>query len=70
MAKLRKLLQQKLKKDVSWTWTANDSKIVQNFKKMCKNLLVLNLPNEGDDLILEIDASNEHWSALLKIKKG
>ena len=37
---------------------------------MCKNLPVLNLSNEKDDLILEIDASNEHWSALLKIKKG
>jgi len=49
---------------------------VQNFKrcaklqKMCKNLPVLNLPNEEDDLILETDASNEHWSAILKIKKG
>ena len=37
---------------------------------MCKNLLVLNLPNEGDDLILETDASDEHWSAVLKIKEG
>jgi len=36
---------------------------------MCKNLPVLNLPNEGDDLILEIDASNEHLRAVLKIKK-
>ena len=37
---------------------------------MCKNLLVLNLPNKEDDLILETDASNEHWSAVLKIKEG
>ena len=37
---------------------------------MCKNLPVLNLPNEGDDLILEIDTINEHWSAVLKIKEG
>jgi len=35
---------------------------------MCKNLPVLNLPNEENDLILEINASNEHWSAVLKIK--
>jgi len=70
LAKLRKPLQQKLKKDVSWTWTANDSKVVQNFKKMCKNLPVLNLPNEEDNLILETDASNEHWSAVFKIKEG
>jgi len=70
LAKLRKPLQQKLKKDVSWTWTANDSKIMQNFKKMCKNLPVLNLPNEEDDLVLETDVSSEHWSAVLKIKEG
>ena len=63
-------MQQKLKKEVSWTWTPSDSYIVQNFKKMCKNLPVFNLPNEEDDLILETDASNEHWSAALKIKEG
>jgi len=37
---------------------------------MCKNITVLNLPNKGDDLVLEIDASNEHWSAVFKIKEG
>ena len=37
---------------------------------MCKNLRVLNLPNEEDNLILEIDVSNEHWSVVLKIKEG
>ena len=37
---------------------------------MCKNLPVLNLPNEGDDLIVEIDVRNEHWNAILKIKEG
>ena len=37
---------------------------------MCENLPVLNLPNEEDNLILETDASNEHWSAVLKIKDG
>ena len=28
------------------------------------------MPNEGDDLVLEIDVSNEHWSAVLKINEG
>ena len=65
LVKLRKSLQQKFKKEVSWIWTINDTKIVQNFKRMCKNLAVLNLPNEGDDLVFEIDVSNEHWSCLL-----
>jgi len=37
---------------------------------MCKNILVLNLPNEGDDLVLEADANNEYRSAVLKIKEG
>jgi len=43
---------------------------MQNFKKMCKSLPVLNLPDEEDDSILKTDANNEHWSAVLKIKKG
>jgi len=37
---------------------------------MCKNLPVFNLPNDEDDLILGTNASNEHWSAVIKIKKG
>jgi len=37
---------------------------------MCKNLPGLNLPNEGDEFVLEIDANNEHWSTVLKIKEG
>ena len=37
---------------------------------MCKNLQVLNLPNKEDDVILETDARNEHWSAVVKIKEG
>ena len=70
LAKLRKLLQQKLKKEVSWIWTSSDLKIVQNFKKIYKNLLVLDLPNKGNSLILKTDVSNEYWSAVLKIKEG
>ena len=37
---------------------------------MCKNLPLPNLPNEGNDLVLETYASNEHQSAVLKIKEG
>ena len=33
-------------------------------------MCVLNLSNEGDDLILETNTSIEHWSAVLKIKEG
>ena len=37
---------------------------------MCKNLPVLNLPNEKDDLIFETDVRNEQWSAVFKMKEG
>ena len=37
---------------------------------MHQNLPFLNLSNEGDDLILETYASNEHWNEVLKIKEG
>ena len=36
---------------------------------MYKNIYVLNLSNEGNDLVLETNVSNEHWSAVLKIKE-
>ena len=36
---------------------------------MCKDLPVLTLPTSEDKLILETYASNEHWSAMLKIKE-
>jgi len=63
-------LQQKLKEDVTWTWTPNDLKTIRNLKSMCKSLHILNLPNERDDLVVQTDASNAHWSAILKIKEG
>ena len=37
---------------------------------MCTNLPLINLPNEGDNLTLETDATNKHWSTILKIKEG
>jgi len=45
-------------------------RLFKTSKKMRKNLFVLNLPNERNDLVLQTDASNEHWSAVLKIKEG
>ena len=39
-------------------------------KKMCENLPVFKLPNEGDDLVLEIDASNKHWTQYSKSQKA
>ena len=36
---------------------------------MCENLPILNLPNEGDDLIFETNASNEQKVRYSKSKK-
>jgi len=47
--------------------------MIQNRPEFQKDVLkssFFNLPNEEDDFILETDASNEHWSAVLKIKEG
>jgi len=60
---LRKPQEQKLEKEVSSTLTPNNSKIVQNFKKMRKKLSILNL-------VLEIDAKNQQWSVEIKFKEG
>ena len=48
---MKKLLQQKLNKELSWAWNPSNSKVVQNFKKLCKKVSMLNLANECDDLI-------------------
>jgi len=34
------------------------------------NFLIFNLPNERDDLILETDVNNKHWTVVLNIKEG
>ena len=44
--------------------------MIRILKRCVKIFLFVDLPNEGDDLILKTDASNEHRSATLKIKKG
>ena len=54
---------------LSWIWTSSDTKIVKNFKRICKNLHILNFPNKEDDLILETNASNDHGSKIFKIKE-
>ena len=44
--------------------------LFKTVKRCGKIFMLLILPNEGDDLILRIDAKKEHWSAVLKIKEG
>ena len=44
--------------------------IVKRLKDICSNLPKLRLPNENDNLILQTDASDKYWAAILKIDLG
>ena len=61
----------KQKKNIKWKWIHfNELHIrqVKSLKEYCKNLPYWPLPTEDNELILETDASEEHWSGVLKIK--
>ena len=70
LAKIRQPFQIKLKKNYIWDWTTDDTLQVQQIKEQCKNLPLLQLPSDEDFLILETDASENYWSAILKRKKN
>ena len=40
--------------------------LVKRIKNICLDLPKLRLPNENDNLILQIDASDKYWAAILK----
>ena len=44
--------------------------IVKRLKNICSNLPKLRLPNENDNLILQIDVSDKYWAGILKIDLG
>ena len=44
--------------------------IVKRLKNICSNLPKLRLPNENDNLILQTDALDKYWAAILKIDLG
>lgn len=66
LADLIKPLQQKLKKGVTWTWTNNDQEHVQHIRQQLPRLT---LPRTGEPLIIESDASETAWGAILKVKR-
>ncbi|XP_022859666.1 uncharacterized protein LOC111380365 [Olea europaea var. sylvestris] len=66
LAKMRTPLQKKLKKDFRWIWTKEDTLYVGKIKSKIKILPSLYHTKEGDKMIIEIDASQEHWGAVLK----
>lgn len=68
LAEMRKPLQTKLKKDVPWTWTHDDSNYMAKIKKGLNEFPKLYHPNPEDQLIIETDASNDFWGGILKAK--
>ena len=68
LAKMRKPLQAKLKKDVVFKWSKEDTDYVDKIKKQFTTLPKLYHPLEEDYMILETDASNDHWGAVLKAR--
>ena len=51
-----------------WKWEDEDTQSIRRIKAKVKNLPQLALPSDKDELVLEVDASEEHWGAVLKIK--
>ena len=44
--------------------------IVKRLKDICSNLFKLRLPNKNYNLILQTDASDKYWAAILKTDLG
>ena len=70
LAKKRAVLQKLLKKNNTKGWTAEHIEAVKELKAECNNLPKLRLPEENDNLIIQSDASDSYWAALLKTDIG
>ncbi|UME39644.1 reverse transcriptase [Pueraria virus A] len=71
IAQLRQPLQAKLKKEVHWIWTQQDTDLVKKIKSKVGVLPTLYNPSPDDQLIIETDASDLYWGGILKAhKKG
>ena len=68
LAQVARPLQKKVSSKVQWEWTEKDRKTVRKLKEMMNNLPVLELPRKEDYLILETDASELAWGAILKAR--
>ena len=66
LAEKRNKLQKLLRKSNKLGWNEEHTLCVKNLKENCKNLPKLRLPDEKDKLIVQTDASDLYWSALLK----
>ena len=50
-------------------WEDHHTGLVQQFKKLCANLPRLAVPEPGDKLIIETDASDKYWGGVPKARK-
>ena len=63
---MRKPLQAKIKKDVKWEWTEENTKYIDKIKKKITVLPPMYIPKEEEKLIIETDASQTYWGGILK----
>ena len=70
LPKERQELQKLLTKKNQIGWSEKHTIIVKRLKNICLDLPKLRLPNENDNLILQIDASDKYWAAILKTNLG
>jgi len=47
-------------------WQDYHTSLVRQLKQLCTNLPRLVIPEPGDQLIVEIDASDKYWGGVLK----
>ena len=60
LAKKRQELQKLLTKKNQTVWSEKHTRIVKRLKDICSDLPKLRLPNENDNLILQVDASDKY----------
>ena len=70
LAWLKGPLQDLLKKRMNQQWQDYHTGIVRQLKQMCQKLPRLAIPDTGDKLIVETDASDKYWGGVLKAQKG
>jgi len=70
LAWLRGPLQDLLKKRMNQQWQEHHTSLVKQLKSLCQNLPRLAIPEPGDQLIVETDASEKYWGGVLKAKKN
>ena len=68
--KERHELQKLLTKKNQTEWSEIHTMIVKRLKDICSNLPKLRLSNENDNLILQTNASDKYWAAILKTDLG